>query len=161
MAQQFPDLKITVQDLPKCGPDFDQAIPEDVKGRVVFQAHSFLEPQPTQADIFVFKFIFIDWNDTMAERIVKSLIPALRPGNKVVVMELAGIKFPPGVAMPRAMTRGMSAGDMRMMGLFGQSERDPEQIAKLFTDVDDRFEVVKADLDSAPRLLLLELVWRG
>lgn len=150
-----------MQDLPKCGPDFAKAVPEELKDRVTFQAHSFLEPQPTQADIFVFKYIMIDWNDVMAERIVRSLIPALRPGNKVVVLELASIQFPPGVPMPRAMSRSMTAGDMRMMSLFGQSERSPEQIVKLFTDVDERFEVVKLDLESAPRMLLLEMVWRG
>lgn len=154
-------MRITVQDLEKCAPHFEEAVPDDLRDRVSFQAHSFLDDQPTVADFYLLKYILIDWNDVMAEKIIRALIPALRPGAKVLVLELAPFQFPPGVPLARAVRRVVAGGDMRMMSLFGQSQRSADDIEKLFTNIDNRFEVVKADLETAPQMLLLELVWRG
>ena len=161
LAEKYPNLKITVQDLPKCEPDFEKSIPKELRDRMFYQPHSFFDEQPTVADMYLLKYILIDWNTPLAKKIIKALIPALKPGARVLVMELVAIETPPGIPMPRALNRSMSSGDMRLMSLFGHSERNSQMIQDLFTSVDSRFEVVKADTETVPRILLLELVWRG
>lgn len=136
-------------------------MPKELRDRVSFQPHSFLDVQPTVADMYLLKYILIDWNTPLATKIIRNLIPALRPGARVLVMELIALEYPPGVPMPRALNRLTSSGDMRMMSLFGHSERTAQAIQDLFTSVDERFEIVKADTTSVPRILILELVWRG
>ena len=63
LARKFPELNITVQDLPKVKPVFEANLPEDVKDRVSFVEHDFFQPQPVQADFYIFKMILHDWPD--------------------------------------------------------------------------------------------------
>lgn len=161
LANAFPDVKITVQDLPKCEPDFETTVPQDLRDRVSFQAYDFFTPQPVPADFYLFKYIFYDWPEAYAKRIVGNLIHALKPGARIVVLEYVRTQLPPGLVLPNGIKRGMTSVDVRMMGMFGHSERTVEDVVNLWTGTDERFEVVKADATSRPPVLLLELKWRG
>lgn len=49
-------------------------------------AHDFITPQPIHgADVYIFRWIFHNWSDKYCVRILKNLIPALKPGAKIVV----------------------------------------------------------------------------
>lgn len=161
LAKTFPDLKITVQDLPKCAPDFETTVPAELRDRISFQAYDFFTPQPVSGDFYLFKYIFYDWPEAYARRIVSSLIPALKAGARIVVLEYVKMQLPPGIVLPNGIKRGMTSVDVRMMGMFGHGERTVEDVVNLWTGTDERFEVVKADGTSRPPVLLLELKWRG
>lgn len=161
LANAFPDVKITVQDLPKCAPDYETTVPADLKERVQFQAYDFFTPQPVSADFYLFKYIFYDWPEAYARRIVSNLVPALKPGARIVVLEYVKTQLPPGIVLPHGIKRGMTSVDVRMMGMFGHGERTIDDVVSLWTGTDERFEVVKADGTSRPPVLLLELKWRG
>lgn len=58
----------------------------ELQDRITFQAHDFFQDQPVHgADVYLVRHVLHDWSDKYARRILKALIPALRPGAKVVV----------------------------------------------------------------------------
>lgn len=86
LAKQFPDLHFIVQDLPDMISGATEKIPIDLQSRIEFQAHDFFTEQPVHgAEIYLFRNIFHNWSDSHAIRILKSLVPCLKPGSKLVV----------------------------------------------------------------------------
>lgn len=64
-------------------------VPEDVQGRLEYGTYNFLtEGMTRQADVYVFRHIFHDWSDKYAAKILKNLVPALKPGNKLWLSEV-------------------------------------------------------------------------
>ena len=83
LAQHYPNLKSTVQDLPET----IQSAPQGLDGRVKFTAHDFFSPQPISADIYFLRWILHDWSDKYSNKILQNLIPALKPGARILVNE--------------------------------------------------------------------------
>jgi len=49
-------------------------------------AHDFLTEQPVKnADVYFFRWIFHNWSDKYSIQILRALIPALKPGARVVI----------------------------------------------------------------------------
>lgn len=161
LVQNYPDLTIEVQDLPQCEPDFKTTVPDELKGQITFRAHSFFEPQPTPADIYLFKFIFYDWPQEKAIEIMRQLRPGLKKGSKIVMMEFIGSPPPEGVVLPRAIRKATTATDVRMMSLFGHSERTAQDVQDVFTAADERYVLKRVDADTRPPVLMLEYEWAG
>lgn len=75
-----------VQDLPGIVAQGEKAIPQEVQGRITFQAHDFFKDQPVHgADIYLLRHNLHDWSNKYACKILKALVPALKPGAKVVL----------------------------------------------------------------------------
>jgi len=86
IAQAHPALKLIVQDRPDVIEDAEQSeLPKDVAGRNDFMAHDFFTEQPIEADVYLFRYIFHNWPDAYAVRILRQLIPVLKPGRRVLV----------------------------------------------------------------------------
>lgn len=87
LARHYPKMKCISQDLP--GVVAGVEIPEDVNGRVEVVAHDFLTEQPVKgADAYLFRWIFHDWSDKYSMQILRNLIPALKPGARIVIGEV-------------------------------------------------------------------------
>ena len=90
IAEAFPALSCIVQDLPGT---IDEALEKVSSGstanpRVRFMAHDFFTEQPIKgADVYYFRWILHNWSDEYAVRILQALIPALKPGARVIVNE--------------------------------------------------------------------------
>ncbi|KAK7943968.1 uncharacterized protein PG986_013081 [Apiospora aurea] len=147
LAQKFPDLTITVQDLPQVRSSFEASRPAAVADRVSFSAHSFFEPQPVQADIYLIKLILHDWPDAECLKILRGLIPALRPGAKVIILEYLG--------------NYGTATDVRVMALFNAKERSVSKWKSLVAEVDPRFKIEKVEAKPEAFFALIEAVWTG
>lgn len=88
IAQAFPSLRCVVQDRPHVIGLGQENLPSDLHDRVSFMAHDFFEEQPLRgAEIYTLRWILHDWPDKYAVRILQRLIPALKPGAKVLVLE--------------------------------------------------------------------------
>jgi len=88
LAKEFPDLQLVVQDLPKVVEDAKTKFPAELSDRVAFQAHDFFEEQPVKnADIYYFRWILHDWSDKYCVKILQALIPALKPGARLLFSE--------------------------------------------------------------------------
>lgn len=88
LAKEFPDLQFVVQDLPKVIEDAKTKAPAELSDRLIFQAHNFFEEQPVKnADIYFFRWILHDWSDKYCIKIIRALIPALKPGARLLFSE--------------------------------------------------------------------------
>jgi 6-hydroxytryprostatin B O-methyltransferase len=85
-----PSVKCIVQDLPKVVDNANDVVsknPKFPKDKISFEAHSFFEPQPTVADVYLFRQVFLNHSDGNARKIFAALKPTLKPGTKVIVIE--------------------------------------------------------------------------
>ena len=88
VAQKFPLLRFIVQDRPEVIGSGQESLPLTLHGRLRFMAHDFFKDQPIKdADIYILRWILHDWSDKYAAQILRALIPALKPGAKVLVLE--------------------------------------------------------------------------
>ncbi|OJD27556.1 hypothetical protein ACJ73_01056 [Blastomyces percursus] len=162
LARNFPDLNIIVQDLPKVKPVFDAEFPSEFKPRVSFVEHDFFQPQPVQADIYIIKLILHDWPYQEAVRILRALVPALKPGARVLLIEYIGKHDKKeGSALPRSIQQMGTATDVRMMALFNAKERPVDAWKEIFRAADERFDVVRVDANPETFFAVVEAVWRG
>lgn len=80
-------LTVTAQDLDeKVIRDSGRQTPEEPSDRVHYQVHEFITEQPVrQADVYFYRAIFKDRSHKYALEILHKLVPALKPGAKVVI----------------------------------------------------------------------------
>ncbi|KAH7355756.1 O-methyltransferase-domain-containing protein [Pyrenochaeta sp. MPI-SDFR-AT-0127] len=161
LATKFPNLKIVVQDLPEVAPVFDKEFPSDLRSRVSFRTHNLFDPQPVEADIYMLKWILHDWPDAESIAILRALVPALKPGARVVFIDYVGKQGPSEEELPRSIQGFGTATDLRMMALFNAKERPVEAWKNIFAQADERYDVVRVKADPLSFMCVLEAVWRG
>ena len=90
LAKRLPNARLIVQDINVEGMKMGQElIAKDalLNDRITFMKHSFFEPQRTSADIYFFKHVLHDWSDQDCIKIIRALVPALKDGARILVME--------------------------------------------------------------------------
>ncbi len=93
-------------------------------GRVEIVAGDFLEAVP-QADLYLLKWILHDWDDAECVRILTHCRRSLRPGGRIVVLELQlGAIDDPGLS---------SLMDLNMLVVLNGRERSSDEYRDLFT----------------------------
>ena len=87
VARRCPSLRFVVQDR-------EEVIkaakaPEDVADRVTFVAYDFFKEQPVKgADVYFYRWIFHNWSDKYCIKICRALIPALKPGARLLIQDI-------------------------------------------------------------------------
>lgn len=67
-------------------------------------AHDFFTEQPVKgADVFLLRCILHDWSDKYAIKILRALVPALKPDVRIIVNEAV---VPEPAAFSHPLTRG-------------------------------------------------------
>ena len=85
LAKKYPFLYLVVQDLPNTIQS-RPALPSNLGNKVTFMCHDFFTEQPIKnADIYFFRWIFHNWSDEYSLRILRSLIPALKPQSRILI----------------------------------------------------------------------------
>ncbi|KAJ3495831.1 hypothetical protein NLG97_g3105 [Lecanicillium saksenae] len=163
LAQKYPDLNFIVEDLPEVEPVFKKHQPVELQSRVTFTAHDFFQPQPVEADVFMFKMILHDWPDEECVKILRALVPSMHPGSRVFFIDFVGKhdseeSQPP---VPRSMQQMGTATDLRMMALFNGEERPAEAWKAIFKAADERFDIVRLEANPLAFFVIIEAVWRG
>lgn len=87
LAKAFPNLSIVVQDMEKMVEEATANIPPELKDRFEFMVQDLFAPQTVQADVYFIRWVFHNWSDKYCVLILKALIPALRPGAKIIINE--------------------------------------------------------------------------
>jgi chemotaxis methyl-accepting protein methylase len=63
-------------------------IPEHLKERITFQDHDMLTPQPVKdADVYFWRAVLHNHPDAVVLKSLQSLIPALKPGAKIIIQD--------------------------------------------------------------------------
>lgn len=92
LATAHPSLNITVQDLHPAEDGSEDVIPTELRDRVKFMVFDFMAEnavQPIQgADVYLLRWILHNWSDKYGIQILRSLIPALKAGARVLIMEI-------------------------------------------------------------------------
>ncbi|KAI1385143.1 putative O-methyltransferase [Hypoxylon trugodes] len=155
LARKYPNLHITVQDLPTV-----VASAKKENGlNVQFMGHDFFEEQPIKnADVYLYRWVLHDWPDKYCVKILRALIPALKHGARVIVMEAV---LPPFGVIPNDMERNLRAMDISMLELSNAKERDLDEWKTLFQEADPRFIFQGVKQPSGSNLAIIELAWEG
>jgi hypothetical protein len=92
LARAHPHLKLVVQELPEV---VANSVPAEGLN-VAFMAHSIFEEQPVKgAEVYLYRWIMHNWPDEYCVKILKALVPALKKGARVLVMDM--VMPPPGM----------------------------------------------------------------
>lgn len=112
-------------------------------------------PENTSGDIFLLQWILHDWNDSDAVRILKSLVPGLKSGARVLIAE--AVRPAPPAALANTLDEKMVLfQDMTMLAAHNARERSAAEFIGLFNEADARFHHVNTGggIDGAYRSLL-------
>ncbi|EWC44256.1 hypothetical protein DRE_01082 [Drechslerella stenobrocha 248] len=138
LAKSHPEFLFVVEDKVKAQLDLGEStLDEALKPRFQFVAHDFFTEQPVKgADVYLIRWCMHNWSDKYALIMIKSLVPALKNGSKVVINELALPE--PNTSNPWA-ERRIRTLDMVMLMCLNALEREEEDWRRLFAEADPRF----------------------
>ncbi|RYO00933.1 hypothetical protein AA0121_g13321 [Alternaria tenuissima] len=157
LAEKHQNARFIVEDLSKTVQQGRLLLPKQLKDRVDFMEHDFFSPQPVKdADIYFFRRIFHDWSDKHAVEIIRSLIPALKPGARVRVNELLVPK--PG-ELPREIEKMARNSDFAMLALLNGKERNNEEWQALFRAASDKFRFGFCKITPPGLMAVIEFIW--
>ncbi|PKK44712.1 hypothetical protein CI102_11993 [Trichoderma harzianum] len=159
LAKKWKNMKFIVQDLSKTINTAPKLICEDatVAERISLQVHDFFKEQPAKgADIYYFRWIFHNYSNPYAVSILKNLIPALKPGARVIINDYC-IRGP-GSENPwdEKLLRSM---DMIMGTLLNAQEREEREFCELFKAADPRFHFKGVHRVENCKMSVIEAVW--
>ncbi|MCJ1244006.1 hypothetical protein MMC30_001203 [Trapelia coarctata] len=157
LAESFPALHFVVQDLPSVVATGPEHLPAKVAGRITFMGHDFLTEQPVKdADIYLFRWVLHNWADKYCVQILRNLIPALKPGARVIIND--SVLPEPGTlsAWPEERVRSI---DLIMLVIQNSRERELDDWAKLFEVADKRFKFLGGKLPPGSKFWILEASW--
>ena len=109
-------------------------------------ACDFFGPLPIQADVAVLARVLHDWDDARAQDILGNVRAALRPGGRVVILEL----------LVSADSYGGGLCDMHLLAVTGGRERSREQFQALLASAGLELKAVLRP-DHVPALLVAEV----
>ncbi|KAI1407231.1 putative O-methyltransferase [Hypoxylon sp. FL1857] len=137
VASLMPDATFVVQDNNLAALEMGRraaASDPSLQSRIDFVEYNFFEPQPVQADIYIYRHILHDWNDDDAVKILSSLLPALRPGTRVLISE-GIVPDPPARRLNTLASKMIRIEDMFMLAAHDARERTVADFESLFRRV--------------------------
>jgi len=158
LAERYPSLRFIVQDLADVIAGGQNRIPGNLVPRIRFMVHDFFTPQPVSADVYLFRWIFSNWSDAYCVKILRNLIPVLKPGARIVINDNL---MPEPNVLPLLQERSTRAMDLLMLTLSNSRDREMEDWVNLFKQADRRYVFLGIKtLESSP-LIIIEAVWDG
>lgn len=160
LAREFEHLpQIVVQDLPSVVEPAKQSLPGDLGMRVSFLAHDFHELQPAavaNAEVLMMRFVLHDYSDKVAIRILRNILPILKQGARLVVLDIAAPQSGEAPVLDEKAIRGF---DISMMTLQNGKERTVDEWKELFQMADKGLKVKNVNLQEGSALGVFEVVY--
>ncbi|KAI1740456.1 sterigmatocystin 8-O-methyltransferase [Xylaria scruposa] len=168
LAKKFSDLRIVVQDVESVVDGAYGKVPEDLKGRVRFEAHDFFQPQVIVADVFFLRLILHNWTDkstlTLAWGPMGSLGPVgfglwvqmANPRARVIIMDACMKER--GI-LPLWREKIVRKVDMMMGAFLNARERTYGEWKSLLADADPRFVLTEVIEPQDSSLALIDVRW--
>lgn len=113
-------------------------------------------PTVTGVDVFLLRAILHNWSDKCAVRILRNLIPAMKPGAKIIVNDIV---IPEPGTVPPMFERPLRNGSLMMDIHFNASDRELGDFARIFEEAGFDFEGGYQPYGS--KLHILKATWRG
>ncbi|KAI1391387.1 S-adenosyl-L-methionine-dependent methyltransferase [Hypoxylon trugodes] len=160
LARAYPSLNLVVQDID--APTIRDAYarkPANISERVRYMTHDFFTEQPIHgADVYLYRACFHNWSDKYAIRMLQALIPALKPGARVVLNDVI---VPSPKNMPPGSALGVRSGDLSMTMLFNAGDREMADWARLFEAASSGFHFDDGKQPPGSGLWVLVATWNG
>lgn len=99
-----------------------------------------------------------DWSDKYCRQILQDLIPALKPGARIVLNEQV---LPTPNTVSKYQERIQRHLDLLMWRLFNGKERDEDDWRSLVERTDRRFKVTQTIRAQGSDLQIIEVTWQG
>ncbi|KAI5867814.1 S-adenosyl-L-methionine-dependent methyltransferase [Durotheca rogersii] len=159
LAERYRGIQFVVQDLARTVESAPRPAHADaqVARRIQFEAHDFFTEQPVRgADVYFLRWIMHNYSTPYAVRILRNLVPALKPGARVVINDHCLRE--PGEEDPwdERHIRGM---DLVMMTLLNAQERGEHDFRRLFEMAGDHFVFKGVTRAKDCRMSIIEAVW--
>ncbi|KAH8893874.1 S-adenosyl-L-methionine-dependent methyltransferase [Thozetella sp. PMI_491] len=160
LARAFPSLYLVVQGVDaQAIRDSDARKPADVADRVRFMTHDFFTEQPVRgADVYLFRACFHNWSDKYGVRMLQALIPALKPGARVVINDVV---VPGPQDLPPGLAPGIRGGDLNMAILFNARDREMSDWARLFETASPGYQFEGEKRPPGSGLSVMAALWHG
>ncbi|KAI1410075.1 S-adenosyl-L-methionine-dependent methyltransferase [Hypoxylon sp. FL1857] len=160
LARRFKGLRFVVQDLDEpVIRDAERQRPAELADRVKYMVHDFFTEQPVHgADVYFLRAVLHNWSDKYAVNILRNLIPALKPGAKIILNETV-IPEPKDVAPEQAPR--LRANDMVMIELQNGDDREMGGWERLFAKAHPGFRFHGGKQPPGSALWILEAEWIG
>jgi ubiquinone/menaquinone biosynthesis C-methylase UbiE len=159
IARAYPSLKFVVQDLKGASEQGKQTVAEDaqLKDRIDFMTHDFREEQPVKdADAYFICQCIVNWSDKDLTGIFQQLIPALKPGARLLVCDrkeqILGTDSDVDVLEYRTV-------DMIVLTNTNGRVRTLNEILKVFEMADLRFKFKELHTVKGGPLMVCEMIW--
>ena len=160
LAKAYPELpQIIVEDIESKVEKGEASLPPDLSNRVYFTAHDFFHRHPEaviSAKVFLLRLVLRDYSDKYARRILKNLVPALKTGCTLVIIDV--IVPPPG-SIGRDEEMALRRMDVRMMQMFCGRERELEDWVDLLKSVDHKLIMRNVNQPVGSGLGVMEVVY--
>ncbi|KAI0169783.1 S-adenosyl-L-methionine-dependent methyltransferase [Hypoxylon sp. FL1284] len=160
LGARWRNLRFVVQDLAATVAGAPDPVCADaqVARRVRLQAHDFFGEQPVRgADVYLLRWIMHNYSRPYAVRILRNLVPALKPGARVLINDHCFRS--PGAESPWD-ERLMRSMDLVMMTLLNAQERDEREFVELFEEASDGFVFRGVTRTKGCRMSIIEAVWK-
>ncbi|KAH7060545.1 S-adenosyl-L-methionine-dependent methyltransferase [Macrophomina phaseolina] len=161
LASAFPKLRFIVQDLAVNASNAAKELaplPRSVRLRISFQSHDFFLPQPAFGhEVYLLRMILHDWPVSERRRILANLVPALRDGSRIIIMDM--IKPTPG-SLTGYDESAIRARDLMMKQMFNSEEQSIEQWRSLIHKTDSRLKLTEVRYQPGSSMSILVVVFR-
>ncbi|AEO54737.1 hypothetical protein MYCTH_2297644 [Thermothelomyces thermophilus ATCC 42464] len=160
LAARYRNMKFVVQDLQKTVDSAPKPLCADpqVAERITLMAHDFFTEQPIKgADVYYFRWIIHNYSTPYAVRILQNLIPALKPGARIIINDHCLRE--PGQENPWD-ERVMRRMDVVMLALLNAQERTEAEFRELFAAASDGFVFKGVTRAKGCRMSVIEAVWQ-
>ncbi|KAL1870013.1 hypothetical protein VTK73DRAFT_2822 [Phialemonium thermophilum] len=160
LAKRYKKMRFVVQDLPKTVESAPKPISEDsqIAERITLQAHDFFTEQPVKdADVYFFRWIIHNYSTPYATKILRNLVPALKPGARIIINDHCLAEPGSETAHDEGIIRRM---DAVMLALLNAQERSEAEFRQLFEAAHPGFVFQGVTRPKGCRMSIIEAVWR-
>lgn len=156
IAARYKHIHITVQDLAEVM-NQNPMMAGDDHANITFMSHNFHQPQPLVADAYFLRFVLHDWPDRICKDIICNLLPAMRTGARLMVME---VLLPEPGTQPVWLEKIMYVNDMAMFSLSSGQERTMRQLRAIVEACEPRLDFEAATTPPESHCTLLSWIMR-
>lgn len=159
IAERFRSLHCIVQDKAEVIRKGQENLSPTLADRVSFMGHDFFTEQPIKnADVYILRWILHDWSDKYASRILQALVPALKTGARILVVEQV---MPDPGTISKYQEKAFRSFDLSMWAFHNAKERSLDDWRALFEHADSNFKIVNVNKPRDFRLSIVEVRWEN
>ena len=159
LSKHTQHLAFTVQDLPHVVKQGRKELPSEFNERISFEARNFMEPQQPEnsPDAYLISRCLHNWSDYHSLLILRSLIPALQKGTKVLIWDSVLDDSP----VKKLSEKFNLQQDFIMATISNGKDRSVEEFRRVLELSDTRFTIESIQKPKGCKLSMITVSWNG